>query len=227
MGDSPLLVSCYVQNMFFSSFETVDIPVGEESQVKPDIVLKQGITAQIDIMLGQGKLTPDCHDTANDPIFESKGIEEVDGQITDLFDNERDYPGSQLMTNDVLYDDEFMALDGEVRDSITEFQLGQTFQPGSIKTWGTRLFARRCMHLAKMGSASSQYHLGCMYTQGIGLEQNYLMAYVWCKVSALQNLPKASLKLKEIEYYLTGEHIFYATQLSKRYYDKYVTPLSH
>ena len=212
--------------MLFSHFETVDISVGEKSQVKPDIELKQGITTQLDIIIEQGAPTPDSHDTANDPIFESECFEEVDGQITDLLDNERDHPGSQPMRNDVLYDDEFMGLDGEVRDSITEFQLGQTFQPGNFKTWGPRLIAQRCMQLAKKGSASSQYRLGCMYFQGVGVEQSYLMAYVWCKVSALQNSLKASLKLEELKYYLTGEHIFYATQLSKRYYDKYVTPFS-
>lgn len=211
----------------FSDLETVDLLTVKESHERLDIVLEQDFLLRIDIMLEQGPPNRASQDAANDPVLESKGIEEVDGQIADLFDSEHDYPSSQARTNDARYDDEFMALDGEARNSISDFRLGQTLQPGNIKTWGPRLFARRFMQLAKKGSASSQYRLGCMYAQGAGVEQNYLMAYLWCKVSALQHLPKASLKLEEIESHLTDEHVFYATKLSNRYYDKYVAPFSH
>ena len=224
-GAYPLAGS--TKGSMFSDLETVDLLTVKESQKRLDIVLEQDFPLQLDIMLEQAPLNPAVQDAANDPILESKDIEEVDGRIADLFDRERDCPGSQTRTNDALYDDEFMTLDGEIRDSVTQFQLAQTLQPGSIKTWGPRLFARICMQLAKKGSASAQHRLGCMYAQGSGVEQNYLMAYLWCKVSALQHLPKASLKLEEIESHLTDEHVFYATKLSKRYYDKYVAPFSH
>ena len=66
-----------------------------------------------------------------------------------------------------------------------------------------------------------------MYARGFGVEQNYLMAYTWCRISALQQFPEALVKLEEIEINLTTEHIDYATNLSTRYYDKYVAPFAH
>lgn len=182
---------------------------------------------QIDIVLNQELLNQGSHDAEGATDLEVEGVEENDGCAPDTFDSGCDYPSIQPKTTEVLFDDEFVVLNGEYLNGIRGFHLGQTFQPGNIRTWGPKLVAKRCMQLAKQGNRRVQYLLGCMYAGGFGVKQNYIMAYAWCKISALQHSPRGLLKLKEIERKLTTSHIYYASNLSSRYYEMYVAPFAN
>jgi hypothetical protein len=192
-----------------------------------DLLRKQGLQSQIDIVLEQGSHSKDSHDTEGDIGLEIEGIEGDERCAPVTFDSACDYPSSQPKTTEVLFDDEFVVLNGEYRSSITGFHLGQTFQPGNVRTWVPKLVAKRYMQSAKQGNSRAQYRLGCMYARGFGVKQNYIMAYTWCKISASQHSPRGLLKLKEIERRLTTAHIYYASNLSRRYYEMYVVPFLH
>jgi hypothetical protein len=186
-----------------------------------DLLLKQGLQSQIDIVLEQGSHSEDSYDTEGDIDHEVEGIEGNERCAPVTFDSNCDYPSSQPKMTEVLFDDEFVVLNGEYRNHNTGIHLGETFQPRNVGTWGPRLVAKWCMQLAKQGNRRAQYRLGCMYALGFGVQQNYIMAYTWIKISALQHSPKVSLKLKEIESNLTTMHIDYARQLSRQYYEMY------
>jgi hypothetical protein len=186
-----------------------------------DLVLEQGQQSKFDIVLEQESHSEDSYDTEADIDHEIEGIEGNERCAPVTFDSDCDCPSSRPKTAEVLFDDEFVVLNGEYLNSITRFHLGQTFQPDNIRTWGPKLVAKRCMQMAKQGNRRAQYRLGCMYALGFGVQQNYIMAYTWIKISALQHSPKALLKLKKIEPHLTTMHIDYARQLSRQYYEMY------
>ena len=190
-------------------------------------VLEQGLQCQIDIILEPGSRRQDNPDTEGDNYLQIDGIEGDARCAPVTFDSKRDYPSSQTKTTEVLLDDDIVILNSKNQNSITRFQLGETFQPSSVRTWIPRLVAKWCIQSAKQGNHRAQYRLGCMYALGFGVQRNYIMAYTWCKISALRHSPRASLRLKEIEPKLTTMHIYYARKLSKQYYEKYVVPFSH
>jgi TPR repeat protein len=192
-----------------------------------DLLLKQGLHSQIDIVLEQESHGQDAHDTEGDIDLEFEGIEGDDRCAPVTFDSRRDYSSSQPKTTEVLFDDDVVILNSKNQNSITRFQLGETFQPSNVRTWGPKLVAKWCMQLAKQGNHRAQYRLGCMYALGFGVQRNYIMAYTWCKISALRDSTRASLRLKKIEPNLTTMHIYYARKLSRQYYEKYVIPFSH
>ena len=216
-----------IEGQIFSDLVTVDLSTAEGSPDRLDIVLEQGLPGPIDIMLGQELQNRGSHCRLGDSNLENKSIVKDECRTPVPHDSNRDHPGSQSSSNDALYVDEFVALDGKYRNNITEFHLGEFLRPGNIIAWVPRLVANICMRLAKKGRPASQYRLGCMYARGFGVEQNYLMAYTWCKISALQHFPKALVKLEEVEINLTPEHIDYATNLSTSYYDQYAAPFAH
>ena len=106
------------------------------------------------------------------------------------------------------------------------FELGEIFGEYNNKTKRQELDARWYMQLAKQGYRRAQHRLGCMYAQGIGVPQNDIKAYAWCKVSASQHSPRAMIQLKEIESRIPPDKIAYARKLSKQYYDTYVAPFA-
>jgi len=191
-----------------------------------DLVLESGSQTQIDIALEQGSPYQNSCNHKNEPDLEFAGIDQDERSTSTTIGNGRDFPGNQAKTIEVLFDDEIMTLNSEYRNSIDQFQLGEALRPGNVWTWVPRLASKCCIRLAKRGHRGAQYRLGCMYALGSGVNQNHVMAYTWCKISAMQHSPKASLKLREIESYLTSAHIDYARRLSGRYYDMYVAPFS-
>lgn len=191
-----------------------------------DLLLKQGLQNHIDLVLEPESQGTDGHDTEGDIDLEIEGNEEGERCAPVTFDSDCDYPSSQPKTTEFLFNDEIVVLNGEYRNGIAGFRLGETFKSSNVRTWGSILVAKRCMRLAKQGNRKAQYRLGCMYAMGFGVQQNYVIACAWIKISASQHSPKASLKLKEIESHLTTTHIDYARRLSKQYHEMYVAPKS-
>jgi len=212
--------------------EVDDIETGIHRNIKNiDLVLESGSQTQIDIALDQGSPYQNSCDHKNETDLEIAGIDQDESSTSTTLGSDRDFPGNQSKTIEVLFDDEIMTLNSEhrnseYRNSIEQFQLGETSPPGNVRTWVPRLASKCCMQLAKRGHRGAQYRLGCMYALGSGVNQNHVMAYTWCKISAMQHSPKAPLKLREIESSLTSAHIDYARSLSGRYYNMYVEPFS-
>ena len=79
---------------------------------------------------------------------------------------------------------------------------------------------------AKQGNRRAQHRLGAMHAKGLGVAIDYINAYAWCKVSALQDSRRALLMLKRIESKMTTPQIAEAIKLSKKYYERYVIPFA-
>jgi len=109
---------------------------------------------------------------------------------------------------------------------ITQFELGEMFQKDDRARDYSSAF-KWYMQSAKHGYRKAQHQLGTMYARGTGVTRNYIKAYAWCKISALQHSRRASMKLKKIEPYLSVGQISSALKLSRQYYELYVTPYSH
>ena len=140
-------------------------------------VLEQGLQCQIDIILEPGSRRQDNPDTEGDFDLQIEDIEGDDRCDPATFDSRCDYPNSQPKATEVLFDDDIVILNSKHQNSITRFQLGETFQPSNVRTWGSKLVAKWCMQLAKQGNHRTQYRLGCMYAIGFGVQRNYIMAY--------------------------------------------------
>ena len=113
----------------------------------------------------------------------------------------------------------------EDRSCITQFELGEMFQKDDRTRDYSSAF-KWYMQSAKHGYRRAQHRLGTMYARGTGATRNYIKAYAWCKISALQHSRRAALKLKKIEPYMSAEQISSAKKLSKQYYELYVVPFS-
>ena len=119
-----------------------------------------------------------------------------------------------------------MAQNAEDRSCITQFELGEMFEKNDSARDYTSAF-KWYLCSAKHGYRKAQHRLGTMYARGTGVTRNYIKAYAWCKVSALQHSRRAILKLRKIEPYLSVEQISCARRLSRQYYELYVVPFSH
>ena len=106
------------------------------------------------------------------------------------------------------------------------FELGQIFEQCNDGAWSQKLTAKWYLQLARQGYRRAQHRLGCMYAEGFGVEQDYVKAYAWCKISASQNSPRALIQLEDIESKMTAEQIQLARKLSKQYYDTFVAPFA-
>ncbi len=114
----------------------------------------------------------------------------------------------------------------EDRSCITQFELGEMFQKNdTTRDYGSAF--KWYMRSAKHGYRRAQHQLGTMYARGTGVTRNYIKAYAWCKVSALQHSRRAIRKLRKIEPYLSVEQVSRARKLSRQYYELYVAPFSH
>ena len=113
----------------------------------------------------------------------------------------------------------------EDRSCITQFELGEMFQKdGRTRDYGAAF--KWYLQSAKHGHRRAQHRLGTMYARGTGVARNYIKAYAWCKVSALQHSRRAVLKLKKIEPCLSVKQISRARKLSRQYYELYIAPFS-
>lgn len=70
--------------------------------------------------------------------------------------------------------------------------------------------ARSLMIAARAGDPWAQYNLGQMAALGIGVEQDFLDAYKWLKLSQMGGVGYAEQELASIESFLTVEEIGYA-----------------
>lgn len=111
----------------------------------------------------------------------------------------------------------------EDRSSITQFELGEMYQKDNRARDYSSAF-KWYTQSAENGYRRAQHQLGAMYARGTGVTRNYIKAYAWCKVSALQHSRRAIRKLKKIEPYLSAEQTSCAKKLSTQYYETYVVP---
>lgn len=114
----------------------------------------------------------------------------------------------------------------EDRSCLTQFRMGEMFVKGDSSR-DHKLAASWYLQSAKQGYRKAQRRLGTMYALGHGMSKNYVRAYAWYKVSAVQRSAKALSNLRKLETHMTAEQLFYAKKLAKQYYETFVVPFRH
>jgi hypothetical protein len=104
--------------------------------------------------------------------------------------------------------------------------MGEMFVKGDSSR-DHKLAASWYLQSAKQGYRKAQRRLGTMYALGHGMSKNYVRAYAWYKVSAVQRSAKALSNLRKLETHMTAEQLFYAKKLAKQYYETFVVPFRH
>ena len=77
---------------------------------------------------------------------------------------------------------------------------------------------------AQQGVVMAQYHLGFMYGQGEGVEQDYVQAYVWLSLAAAQGYETGQEYRDIVVGRLSEVQIEEARRLTGEYYQRYVVP---
>ena len=117
-----------------------------------------------------------------------------------------------------------MVLYAEDRSCTTQFELGEMFHRGDVRSRDYNQAFNWYTRSAKKGYRRAQHRLGTLYARGQGVTRNYVKAYAWCKVSAFQKSKKALRKLRHIEAYMSHQQIHAGRRLAQRYYNLYVSP---
>jgi TPR repeat protein len=117
-----------------------------------------------------------------------------------------------------------MVLFVEDRSSTTQFELAEMYDHGERLSRNYQEAFKWYLASAKRGYRRAQHRLGSMYARGQGVACNYIKAYAWCEISAQQKSRRASLKLREIERYMSERQISDARKLAQQYYSIYVEP---
>ena len=74
--------------------------------------------------------------------------------------------------------------------------------------------------LSKHGSSVSQYYLGIMYLNGIGVLQDFRRAHLWLNIAASQGHKKARPRLEKLTQNMTADQIEKAQKRARRWMAK-------
>lgn len=83
---------------------------------------------------------------------------------------------------------------------------------------------RHYQQLAMQGDADAQYRLGVAYLKGVGMPQDFIVAYTWLNLAASQGIPAAAQRRDELMQRMTPSQLEQGQGLSRDYYQQYVAP---
>ena len=75
---------------------------------------------------------------------------------------------------------------------------------------------------AEKGDVAAQFNLGVMYASGEGLPKDYIKAYAWSSIAAMQGIDRAQRVKEFVAQDMTHNQIYKAQNLSRKYWEDYV-----
>ncbi len=76
------------------------------------------------------------------------------------------------------------------------------------------------IELSKQGSSVSQYYLGLMYSNGMGVLQDFCEAHIWLNLASSEGHKKARTHLEQLTHKMTADQIAKAQNRARRWIAK-------
>lgn len=110
-------------------------------------------------------------------------------------------------------DDWFEVMGGVGLKSIDRENFNYAFESFIAGSYDSAFkgFAR----LSTKGSSVSQYHLGLMYSKGMGVLQDYCRAHLWFNIASSQGHKKARIQLEKLTNKMSVHQVAEAQKLAR------------